>query len=330
MAPRREGRGPAVRAIAERAVMRIDPGNQRPDDEAFLRMRAVDPVAAGGEMAAVGHHRDDLLVRVELRGERHQIGLGGERVFVAEGAVKQVEHRIAPLSASIAGREQHVDVHAVDDQVIEARIDDRRVARIHDEGARRSHVLRAQRRRENERERKTPSSDSGSRHVVPLPSFSPSLPRTTITHMGHEHAFRPLSGAGVFERLARDAQGSSSLGEFRVEMLKVLLRDLGGDSAAVLEPPGKNATRAEIQSRTAALGSSADYEDRYLRDKDRYDRSIPDLMRAIRTSGAVIDNEVYGTRPRARLARYAHVLLPQGTSSILAAAASWRGRPTAL
>ncbi len=148
--------------------------------------------------------------------------------------------------------------------------------------------------------------------------------------MGHEHAFRPLSGAGVFERLARDAQGSSSLGEFRVEMLKVLLRDLGGDSAAVLEPPGKNATRAEIQSRTAALGSSADYEDRYLRDKDRYDRSIPDLMRAIRTSGAVIDTEVYGTRQRARLALYAEVLLPQGTSSILAAAASWRGRPTAL
>jgi DNA-binding CsgD family transcriptional regulator len=126
---------------------------------------------------------------------------------------------------------------------------------------------------------------------------------------------------GVFERIARDAQGCRGVDAFRAKLLAALQGELGADSASMSEPPGR-------QALIVGVGIPSAYASLYANDRARYDGSIHRLVTAMRR-GPTLDTDIYSARERARLAVYAEVLGPQGTRSILCTMVVHRGRPIA-
>jgi DNA-binding CsgD family transcriptional regulator len=129
---------------------------------------------------------------------------------------------------------------------------------------------------------------------------------------------------GVFEHVVRDAVGASSILEFRGVLLSALARLVGADSGSMMDPPWVESDERQARAHTVGLGSSTGYKKMFLEDRHRYARSLARLVRAIRRGGPTVDADVYASRERQRLAIYREILLPQGTSSLLAA--TLRGR----
>jgi DNA-binding CsgD family transcriptional regulator len=125
------------------------------------------------------------------------------------------------------------------------------------------------------------------------------------------------------ERLVRDAQGASSLGEFRAALLASLGPNLGADSAALLDAPRTDGGPSDVR-RIGSWGLSVGYEGRYARHRLRYEQSIGRLLGALERGAPVVDSEVYGLGERERLALYSEVLLPQRATSVLSAMVSYR------
>jgi DNA-binding CsgD family transcriptional regulator len=130
--------------------------------------------------------------------------------------------------------------------------------------------------------------------------------------------------SGFFERLARDAPACANLQAFRTHILCAVQREVGAESAALVDPPGSPAR----SGRTGYVGLAARYALAYERERERYDRSIHRLMAAIE-SGPIIDGDLYTIRERERLALYDEILFPQGTRSILASMVHYHGRVVA-
>jgi DNA-binding NarL/FixJ family response regulator len=139
---------------------------------------------------------------------------------------------------------------------------------------------------------------------------------------------RNRAAAGLFERLANDAQGASTVSAFRAEVIDAVCHRVGADSAAMLDPLDGPASENE-RSRIAGLGSSAPYADQFIANRPRYAKSLGRYLRAYQ-HGPVIDSDVYRGRERRRLVAYEELFLPQGASSILASAVRYRCRPTAV
>jgi DNA-binding NarL/FixJ family response regulator len=139
---------------------------------------------------------------------------------------------------------------------------------------------------------------------------------------------RSRAAAGLFERLANDAQASSTVSAFRAEVIEAVRHRVVADSAAMLDPIDGPVFENQ-RSRIAGLGPSAPYVDQFIANRQRYAKSLGRYLRAYQ-HGPVIDSDVYRGRERRRLAAYEELFLPQGASSILASAVRYRSRPTAV
>jgi DNA-binding CsgD family transcriptional regulator len=126
------------------------------------------------------------------------------------------------------------------------------------------------------------------------------------------------------ERLVRDAQGASNLGESRAALIASLGPDIGADSAALMDAPRATGSSSDV-ARIGSWGLSVGHETRYAQHRRRYEQSIGRLLGALERGAPVVDGEVYGPRERERLALYDEVLLPQRTNSVLSAIVSYRG-----
>ena len=135
--------------------------------------------------------------------------------------------------------------------------------------------------------------------------------------------------SGLFERLVRDADGASSIAAFRARLLESLQQLVGADSAAIIDPAWADVDGCGARDRTVGAGTTAGFAQRFFEHRQRYARSLARLLRALRAGRPVIDDAVYGTRERQRLAVYREIFLPQNATSILAAAARCRGVETA-
>ncbi len=130
----------------------------------------------------------------------------------------------------------------------------------------------------------------------------------------------------VFERLVRDAQRASDLGEFRSNLLAVLARVIGADSGTLVDPSGTRLAPLRAKPRVGVLFVELGLRGLYFQHRTRYDRSVERLLRAMEPGRPVIDSEVYGRREREVLDLYAEVLLPQGARSLLCVFVRHRGR----
>ena len=135
--------------------------------------------------------------------------------------------------------------------------------------------------------------------------------------------------SSFFERLACDAEGASSVGAFRARLLGRLLQLVGAESAAIIDPAWLDVDERGARDRTAGAGTSAGFAQPFFEHRQRYVRSLARLLGVMRRGRPVIDDAVYGTRERQRLAIYREIFLPQNATSILAAAARCRGVETA-
>jgi DNA-binding CsgD family transcriptional regulator len=134
---------------------------------------------------------------------------------------------------------------------------------------------------------------------------------------------------GLFERLVRDADGASSIAAFRASLLDRLQELLGADSAAMIDPAWTDVDERPAHDRTVGLGTSAGFVQPFFAHRHRYARSMARLLGAMRAGRPVIDDALYGTRERQRLAVYREIFLPQKATSMLAASARCRGVETA-
>jgi DNA-binding CsgD family transcriptional regulator len=137
-------------------------------------------------------------------------------------------------------------------------------------------------------------------------------------------------GSDLFERLVRDAGGASSVAAFRSVLLDGLQRLVGADSASMMDPPWVDIDDERARERTVGLGLSAEFAGPFLSERRRYVGSMAKLLRAVRVGGPVLDTEVYGADERRRLALYREILVPQRSTSMLAAAVHTRGAATAM
>jgi DNA-binding CsgD family transcriptional regulator len=135
--------------------------------------------------------------------------------------------------------------------------------------------------------------------------------------------------SGLFERLVRDADGASSIAAFRASLLGGLLELVGADSAAMIDPAWADVDERGARDRTVGVGTTAGFARPFFEHRQRYARSLARLVRVMRAGRPVIDDAVYGTRERQRLAIYREIFLPQNATSILAASARCRGVETA-
>jgi DNA-binding CsgD family transcriptional regulator len=135
--------------------------------------------------------------------------------------------------------------------------------------------------------------------------------------------------SGLFERLVRDADGASSIAAFRARLLGRLQQLVGADSAAMVDSAWADVDDNGARERTAAVGTTAGFAQPFFEHRERYARSLGRLLRVMRAGRPVIDDAVYRTRERQRLAVYREIFLPQNATSILAASARCRGVETA-
>src|SRR5690348_6995311 len=88
----------------------------------------------------------------------------------------------------------------------------------------------------------------------------------------------PAVPHGVFERLARNGQHAASVAEFRSAILQEVMRTVGADSSAFMDPP-ESVGNWEAR-RTVALGSSLAYVPHYADQRLRYERSLARMLEA--------------------------------------------------
>lgn len=134
------------------------------------------------------------------------------------------------------------------------------------------------------------------------------------------------AGSRLFERLVRDAQRAPTLGAFRAKVLESVVGEVGADSATLIDPPLIHRQLPSARTRVGLLGVDARFMALYLAGRDRYERCMQRLLRAMGDGTPIIDSEVYGSAERRRLAIYAEVLFPQGAQSLLCAIVHHRGR----
>lgn len=132
---------------------------------------------------------------------------------------------------------------------------------------------------------------------------------------------------GLFERLAVDAQASSTLAAFRAKLGDAVRQHMSADSAAMMDPPW--GPFEDARNRIAGLGPSAAWVDPFLANRRRWTKSLGRYVRALQ-HGPAIDSDVYGSRDRGRLAAYVELLLPQGATCMLASSVWYRCRTVAL
>lgn len=130
----------------------------------------------------------------------------------------------------------------------------------------------------------------------------------------------------LFERLVRDAQTATQLAVFRTRILEALSREIGADSASLMDPPGTRLTLSAARSRVGMFSIIPSFRRAFVANKARYERSMRRLVRAMKSGRPVIDSDVYQACERERLDVYAEILLPQGARSLLCATIHHRGR----
>ena len=129
--------------------------------------------------------------------------------------------------------------------------------------------------------------------------------------------------------MVRDADGAPSIAAFRTRVLGTLQQLVGADSATVLDRAWLDVDERGARERTVYLGATAGFAQRFFDHRWRYARSLSRLRHVMRAGRPIIDDAVYGTRERQRLAIYREIFLPQNATSILAASARCRGVETA-
>jgi DNA-binding CsgD family transcriptional regulator len=128
------------------------------------------------------------------------------------------------------------------------------------------------------------------------------------------------SASSLFERLMGDAQGASGIADFRKVLGSALLRFVGADSAAMIDPLWLDSDRQRARESLVGIGSSAGFAEPFAMHRRRYARSFARMLRAVRSGAPVVDLDVYGARERERLAVYREIFLPQRASSVMMAA----------
>jgi DNA-binding CsgD family transcriptional regulator len=129
--------------------------------------------------------------------------------------------------------------------------------------------------------------------------------------------------------LVRDASSAPSVAAFRASLLGTLQQVLGADSAAMVDQAWADVDERGGRDRTVGMGTSAEFAQPLFEHRQRYARSLARLLRVMRAGRPVIDDAVYGTAERQRLAVYREIFLPQNATSILAASVRCRGAETA-
>jgi DNA-binding CsgD family transcriptional regulator len=136
--------------------------------------------------------------------------------------------------------------------------------------------------------------------------------------------------SSFIERLAADALGSATVGEFRRRALDVVQRSVGADSASFLPAPRAPVRDSDLD-RTVALGASVPYREIYVRERARFEASLEKMVTVLEsTRKPVVDSDIYTGAERRRLACYTEILAPQRTTSLVATLVTFRGCSTGL
>jgi DNA-binding CsgD family transcriptional regulator len=117
-----------------------------------------------------------------------------------------------------------------------------------------------------------------------------------------------------------DAEGARGVADFRRALGSALLRFVGADSAAMIDPLWRDGDDRRARECLVGIGSSTGFEEPFARHRRRYARSMARILSALRAGVPVVDLEVYDARERERLAVYREILVPQRATSILMAA----------